>query len=59
MPDPLFPATGAAVVIGGSGGVGAEICRVLARDGCDVALTYFAILKARRRQEVSIFHGLS
>jgi 3-oxoacyl-[acyl-carrier protein] reductase len=38
---PLFPATGAAVVIGGSGGVGAEICRVLARDGCDVALTYF------------------
>jgi NAD(P)-dependent dehydrogenase (short-subunit alcohol dehydrogenase family) len=38
---PLFPSTGAAVVIGGSGGVGAEICRVLARDGCDVALTYF------------------
>lgn len=37
----LFPSTGAAVVIGGSGGVGAEICRVLARDGCDVALTYF------------------
>ena len=37
----LFPATGGAVVIGGSGGVGAEICRVLARDGCDVALTYF------------------
>lgn len=38
----LFPRGGAAVVIGGSGGVGAEICRVLARDGCDVALTYFA-----------------
>ncbi|MEW6645230.1 MAG: SDR family oxidoreductase [Pseudomonadota bacterium] len=37
----LFPDTGGAVVIGGSGGVGAEICRVLARDGCDVALTYF------------------
>jgi 3-oxoacyl-[acyl-carrier protein] reductase len=37
----LFPLSGAAVVIGGSGGVGAEICRVLARDGCDVALTYF------------------
>ena len=37
----LFPAEGVAVVIGGSGGVGAEICRVLARDGCDVALTYF------------------
>lgn len=41
-PSPtLFPRGGAAVVIGGSGGVGAEICRVLARDGCDVALTYF------------------
>lgn len=38
----LFPRSGAAVVIGGSGGVGAEICRVLARDGCDVALTYLA-----------------
>jgi 3-oxoacyl-[acyl-carrier protein] reductase len=36
----LFP-SGTAIVIGGSGGVGAEICRVLARDGCDVALTYF------------------
>ncbi len=39
--DPLFPDKGAALVIGGSGGVGAEICRTLARDGCDVALTYF------------------
>lgn len=38
---PLFPSTGRALVIGGSGGVGVEICRVLARDGCDVALTYF------------------
>jgi len=37
----LFPQTGRALVIGGSGGVGAEICRVLARDGCDVALTWF------------------
>lgn len=35
-------AAGAAIVIGGSGGVGAEICRVLARDGSDVALTYFS-----------------
>jgi 3-oxoacyl-[acyl-carrier protein] reductase len=41
MGDALFPDAGAAIVIGGSGGVGAEICRVLARDGCDVALTYF------------------
>lgn len=31
---------GAAVVIGGSGGIGAEICRSLAHDGWDVALTY-------------------
>lgn len=38
----LFPDSGRALVIGGSGGVGAEICRVLARDGCDVSLTYFA-----------------
>lgn len=38
----LFPDRGTALVIGGSGGVGAEICRVLARDGCDVALTYFS-----------------
>lgn len=37
-----FPEEGTALVIGGSGGVGAEICRVLARDGCDVALTYFS-----------------
>lgn len=37
----LFPEGARALVIGGSGGVGAEICRVLARDGCDVALTYF------------------
>jgi len=35
-----FP-KGAAIVVGGSGGIGAEICRVLARDGADVALTYF------------------
>ncbi|TYB83232.1 SDR family NAD(P)-dependent oxidoreductase [Maritimibacter fusiformis] len=39
MAADLFP-EGRALVVGGSGGVGAEICRVLARDGCDVALTY-------------------
>lgn len=38
--EPPFPATGTALVVGGSGGVGSEICRVLARNGCDVALTY-------------------
>jgi 3-oxoacyl-[acyl-carrier protein] reductase len=31
---------GAAVVTGGSGGLGAEICRLLAARGSDVALTY-------------------
>lgn len=40
--DRPFPDRGRALVIGGSGGVGSEICRVLARDGCDVALTYFS-----------------
>lgn len=35
---PLFPA-GAALVVGGSGGVGQAICETLARDGSDVILT--------------------
>lgn len=46
MPDeptsePLFPA-GAALVVGGSGGLGAAICRTLADQGSDIALTYHA-----------------
>lgn len=56
MTEPLFPAAGAAVVIGGSGGVGAEICRVLARDGCDVALTYFGN-EARARLAADLVAG--
>lgn len=32
--------TGAAVVVGGSGGLGAAVCRLLAERGSDVALTY-------------------
>jgi len=36
---PLFPA-GAALVVGGSGGLGDAICRTLAGQGSDVALTY-------------------
>ncbi|MFT5180221.1 MAG: NAD(P)-dependent dehydrogenase (short-subunit alcohol dehydrogenase family) [Alphaproteobacteria bacterium] len=38
-PNALFPA-GAALVIGGSGGLGDAICRMLAAQGSDVALTY-------------------
>ncbi len=48
-----FPTTGRALVIGGSGGVGAEICRVLARDGCDVALTYHGN-KARAQEAAEL-----
>lgn len=41
MPYQLtFPVTGAALVIGGSGGVGASICSALAKAGSAVALTY-------------------
>ena len=29
-----------AVVIGGSSGIGADVVRVLAEEGCDVAVTY-------------------
>ena len=40
----VFPGTqfpeGVAVVIGGSGGIGSEICLRLAEHGADVALTY-------------------
>jgi NAD(P)-dependent dehydrogenase (short-subunit alcohol dehydrogenase family) len=56
MADALYPAQGAAVVIGGSGGVGAEICRVLARDGCDVALTYFGN-EARAKLAAGLVEG--
>lgn len=38
-PNALFPA-GAALVVGGSGGLGEAICRTLANQGSDVALTY-------------------
>jgi 3-oxoacyl-[acyl-carrier protein] reductase len=56
MAEALYPAQGAAVVIGGSGGVGAEICRVLARDGCDVALTYFGN-EARAKMAAGLVEG--
>lgn len=35
-----FPATGAAFVAGGSGGIGAAICRTLADQGNDIVFTY-------------------
>jgi len=35
----IFP-DGAALVIGGSGGVGQAVCREFARAGTDVAITY-------------------
>lgn len=35
----LFP-EGVAVVIGGSGGIGSAICRILASQGTDISLTY-------------------
>lgn len=38
-PNAPFPA-GAALVVGGSGGLGGAICRALAAQGSDVALTY-------------------
>ncbi|NNE86328.1 MAG: SDR family oxidoreductase [Alphaproteobacteria bacterium] len=38
-PNALFPA-GTALVVGGSGGLGEAICRTLANQGSDVALTY-------------------
>ncbi|MBP2316587.1 SDR family NAD(P)-dependent oxidoreductase [Azospirillum soli] len=37
--DRAFP-EGAAIVVGGSGGVGSVIGQTLAREGCDVVLTY-------------------
>jgi NAD(P)-dependent dehydrogenase (short-subunit alcohol dehydrogenase family) len=39
MPTPDFP-RGAAIVLGGSGGVGRAVCARLAEAGADVALTY-------------------
>lgn len=37
---PDFPESGCAVVFGASGGIGASTAALLARQGCDVVLTY-------------------
>ncbi len=50
MSTELFPA-GTALIIGGSGGVGAAVCRELASAGCDIALTYNS--NKQRAQEVA------
>ncbi|HUA90232.1 MAG TPA: SDR family oxidoreductase [Steroidobacteraceae bacterium] len=39
MTEALFP-EGAALIVGGSGGVGQAVCREFARAGTDIALTY-------------------
>ena len=39
MTEPMFP-EGAALIVGGSGGVGQAVCRELARAGTDVAITF-------------------
>lgn len=39
MSEKIFP-DGAALVVGGSGGVGQAVCRELARAGADLAITY-------------------
>lgn len=48
-----FP-TGAALVVGGSGGIGSAICRELARAGSDVALTYRSRAQVAREVAESV-----
>ncbi len=61
--DPVEPADfadrpGAALVSGGSGGLGAEICRLLAARGADVALSYHGRPEAAERVVAEIqLHG--
>jgi len=51
--SPDFP-RGAAVVIGGSGGIGAAICASLARAGTDVVLSYRDHLEAAERAAAAV-----
>ncbi|MET0656704.1 MAG: SDR family NAD(P)-dependent oxidoreductase, partial [Steroidobacteraceae bacterium] len=49
--------TGAALVVGGSGAIGAAICRALALAGSNVVLTYRSNANAARAVEESIRQG--
>lgn len=50
--------TAVALVAGGSGGIGAAICEILARDGFDVALTYHRNAEAAERTAQAVrAHG--
>ncbi len=51
-----FP-NGVAVVVGGTGGLGAAICAALAAEGCDIALTYRSSEK-KAKQVVSDLQSL-
>lgn len=51
--DQMFP-DGAAVVIGGSGGIGRAICESFARAGTDVALTYRSNAAAARETSAAV-----
>jgi NAD(P)-dependent dehydrogenase (short-subunit alcohol dehydrogenase family) len=49
-----FPAEGAAVVIGGTGGIGRTICARLAQAGSNVAFTYRTNVEVAREVEKSV-----
>lgn len=49
----LFP-EGAAIVIGGSGGVGSAICEGLAEAGCNIAFTYRSNAKAAEKVATAV-----
>ncbi len=58
QPDDFRDRPGAVLVSGGSGGLGAEICRVLAARGADVALSYRGHAEAAERVVAEVrMHG--
>ncbi len=52
--DDFGSRTGAALVTGGTGGIGAAICRMLADRGCDVAFTYRSNTEAAAALEAEV-----